>query len=279
MIIIMIMVPKKLITAHVLLFVFALLVCVGHITVILVHFFGLVRNSNRTDSYVSDLLQHNKLYMNLMTFFVLLQLTACFGFVRLHAHWSTATRVAVESLFLSLSWTGWCVLIVFFEDSSSSSSSNGGNGGQQQQQQYSRLHFMGVGLFVGGGVVYFAFLMWELYVANTTTTTELERSGASEWVLVFLYITSAVLALLFIIGYFSGWESAWIFEHCAFVVFSMSHGYIFSLDVYSSSSSDSSCVEEERRETSDNNNNNNNNKGGGMFGHLRINPPNHYYYY
>ena len=255
----MVMVPK--ITAHVLLFAFALLVCFGHITVILVHFFGLVGDSNRTDSYVSDLLHHNKLYMNLMTFFVLLQLTACFGFVRLHACWSTATRVAVESLFLSLSWIGWCVLIVFFED-----------GGQ-----YSRLHFMGVGLFVGGGVVYFAFLMWELYVAN-------EREGASEWVLMFLYFTSAVLALLFIIGYFSGWESAWIFEHCAFVVFSMSHGYIFSLDVCSGEGGHGSDFVEAEEETdyhyqwqtdfnrNHNNNNHNNNNNKGMFGHLRIDP-------
>ncbi len=192
------------ITAHVLLCVFALLVCAGHIAVILVHFFALVRD-NRTN-YVSDLLNHNKLYMHLMTFFVLLQLTACFGFVRLHAYFSTATRVAAESLFLSLSWIGWCVLILRFEDG----------------EQVSRLHFLGVGLFVGGGVVYFAFLMWELYAAN-------EREGLSG-VLVLLYLASVVLGALFIFGYFSGWELAWICEHCAFVLFSLAHSYLFYLD-------------------------------------------------
>lgn len=190
--------------ARVLLSLFALVVCVGHISVIFVHFFGLVRE-HKSD-YVSDLLNHNKLYMNLMTFFVLLQLTACFGFVRLHARRSTVTRVAIESLFLSLSWIGWCVLIARFEDG----------------DRVSRLHFLGVGFFVGGGVVYFACLMWELYERNAHECF----SG----VLVLLYIVSVFSGIFFIVGYFSDWKSAWIFEHCGFMVFSLAHSYLFYLD-------------------------------------------------
>jgi hypothetical protein len=194
------------VTAHVLLSVFALTVGVGHMAVILVHLLGLIREGRA--SFVSDLLSHNRLYMNLNTFFVLLQFTACFGFVRLHSRTSSAARVATESLFLSLSWFGWCVLILRYED--------GSNG-------VSKLHFLGVGLFVGGGVVYFAFLMWELYVAN-------ERECFSG-LLLLLYAASVVLGALFILGYFLGWESAWICEHCGFAVFSLSHSYLFFLDV------------------------------------------------
>jgi hypothetical protein len=189
-------------TARYLLSIFALLVGTGHITVILVYFLGLFRE-NKSD-YVSDLLKNNVLYMNLMTFFVLLQLTACFGFVRLHAGRSTMTRLAIESMFLVMAWVGWCVLIV------------------QSHSGFSMLHFMGVGLFVGGSVVYFAFLIWELYVA-----TECECTSR---VLVVCYVTSVILCALFIFGYMLGWSSAWIFEHSAFTVFSLAHSYMFWVD-------------------------------------------------
>ena len=192
-------------SAHLLWSAFALTVCVCHITVILVYFMGLVEN-NETD-YVSSILHHNRLYMNLMTFFVLLQLTACLGFVRIHARTSNATRVFVESLFLAVAWVGWCVLISKFSAG----------------DDVSRLHFLGVGLFVGGGMVYFAFLIWEMYDVDQ-----------EEWVsavLILLYIASVVLGLLFIYGYFSGWEAAWICEHLAFTIFSLAHFFLFYIDM------------------------------------------------
>jgi hypothetical protein len=144
--------------------------------------------------------------MNLNTFFVLLQLTACFGFVRLHAPLSTATRVALESMFLSVSWVGWCALNLKYN----------------AEGEVSRFHFLGVGLFVSGGMVYFAFLMWELYVAN--------RRQNVNWLLVLLYIMSVAFGGLFILGYFAEWAFAWIFEHFAFIVFSLAHSYLFWLD-------------------------------------------------
>ena len=191
-------------TAHVLLSIFALLVGLGHIAVILVYFFGLVRDK-KTD-FISDILFRDRLYMNLNTFFVLLQLTACFGFVRLHAPFSTATRVALESMFLSVSWVGWCALNLKYN----------------AVGEVSRFHFLGVGLFVSGGMVYFAFLMWELYVAN--------RRESVNWLLVLLYIMSVAFGGLFILGYFAEWAFAWIFEHFAFIVFSLAHSYLFWLD-------------------------------------------------
>jgi hypothetical protein len=195
----------KMFNAHLCLNVFALLVGVCHITVILVYFFGCVGEGKAT--YISDILNDNKLYMNLMTFFVLLQLTACYGFVRVHARSSNVTRVLVESMFLAVSWIGWCILILQYK-------AHGG---------VSRLHFLGVGLFVSGGVVYFAFLIWEMYASN-----QAEDAGG---VLIFLYCASVALGFLFILGFFCGWGSAWIFEHAAFIVFSLAHNYLFYVDV------------------------------------------------
>lgn len=191
--------------AHLFLNLFALLVGISHITVILVYFFGCVKESKAT--YVSDMLNNDKLYMNLMTFFVLLQLTACYGFVRMHALSSNVTRVLIESFFLAVSWVGWCILLIQYK-------TNG---------DVSRLHFLGVGLFVGGGVVYFACLIWEMYASNKA-----EGAGG---VLIFLYCASVVLGFLFILGFFFKWGSAWIFEHAAFVVFSLAHNYLFYVDV------------------------------------------------
>lgn len=181
---------------------FALVVSFGQFIVLLVYFWELVNDDK--SNFVSDLLSHNRLYLNLMTFFVLLQLTACFGFVRLHSRLSSATRVAIESMFLALAWIGWCVLIVRYENGES----------------ISKMHFLGVGFFVGGGVVYFAFLIWELY----------EERNCDCSILCFLYTSSVTLGALFILGYFAGWVSAWIFEHLAFMTFSLSHAYLFYLD-------------------------------------------------
>ena len=192
-------------TAHILLSVFALLVGLGHISVILVYFFGVI-GDNKSD-FISDILFRDRFYMNINTFFVLLQLTACFGFVRLHASSSTATRVALESIFLSVSWVGWCILNIRYN----------------AVGEVSRMHFLGVGLFVSGGMVYFAFLMWELYVAN--------RRESVNWLLVILYFMSIAFGALFILGYFAEWASAWIFEHFAFMVFSLAHSYLFCLDL------------------------------------------------
>ena len=189
--------------AHLCLNVFALLVGTGHIAVILVYFFGCVRDGSK--NYISNILSNNKLYMNLMTFFVLLQLTACFGFVRMHALTSSVTRVFVECMFLAVSWIGWCVLIIRYKI----------------HGEISYLHYLGVGLFVSGGVVYFAFLIWEMYASN-----EDEHS-----VLVFLYCATVVFAFLFILGFFSEWDCAWIFEHAAFLMFSVAHNYLFYVDV------------------------------------------------
>ena len=75
--------------AHLCLNVFALLVGTCHIAVILVYFFGCVKDGSK--NYISNILSNDKLYMNLMTFFVLLQLTVCFGFVRMHALTSSVT--------------------------------------------------------------------------------------------------------------------------------------------------------------------------------------------
>ena len=184
-------------------YIFSLAVGVGHLTVMLVYFFGLIRDGKV--NYISDILSSNKLYMNLMTFFVLLQLTVCFGFVRVHTPASTATRVFTESLFLAVSWIGWCILISRYEV----------NG------EVSRLHFMGVGLFVSGGVVYFAFLIWEMY----------DRDKCVSGLLVLLYISSAVLGGLFLISYFAGWGVSWIFEHTAFIAFSLAHMVLFYNDM------------------------------------------------
>jgi hypothetical protein len=116
-------------------------------------------------------------------------------------------RVFIESLFLAVAWVGWCILISKFDAG----------------DEVSRLHFFGVGLFVSGGVVYFAFLIWELYDENQ-----------EEWVcavLVVLYVASTVLGLLFIYGYFAGWGAAWIFEHLSFTVFSLAHFFLFYIDM------------------------------------------------
>jgi hypothetical protein len=191
--------------------IFALVVGIGHIVVIMVYFFGLIRDND--SEFVSDLLSSDPLYVNIMTFFVLLQLTACFGLVRLNSSRSTLFRVAVESVFLAVSWVGWCILIIRYR------TDNG----------VSKLHFLGVGLFVSGGVVYFAFLIWEMYRANGN-----EYANAT---LMLLYISSIVLGFLFIYGYFSGWGSSWVFEHCAFMLFSASHIFLFCMESNGSSSS------------------------------------------
>lgn len=191
--------------SYVLFYTFSLAVGVGHLAVLLIYFIGLIMD--KKVNYISDILSSDKLYLNLMTFFVLLQLTVCFGFVRVHAPISNATRVLIELLFLTVSWIGWCILISRFEY----------NG------DVSRLHFMGVGLFVTGGVVYFAFLIWEMYDAN-------REKGVSR-VLVLLFISSAVLGVLFIITYFAGSSVSWIFEHCAFIAFSLAHIVLFSNDM------------------------------------------------
>jgi len=134
-----------------------------------------------------------------------LQLTACFGFVRMHAMTSSVTRVFVECMFLAVSWIGWCVLIIRYKI----------------HGEISYLHYLGVGLFVSGGVVYFAFLIMEMYASN-----EDEHS-----VLVFLYCATVVFAFLFILGFFSEWDCAWIFEHAAFLMFTVAHNYLFYVDV------------------------------------------------
>jgi hypothetical protein len=46
-----------------------------------------------------------------------------------------------------------------------------------------------------------------------------------------LYVASAVLGLLFIYGYFAGWEAAWLFEHLAFTIFSLAHFFLFYIDM------------------------------------------------
>ena len=204
--------------ARMMLSLFALVVGFGHIIVIMVYFFGLIRNNDA--EFVSDLLSSDQLYVNIMTFFVLLQLTACFGFVRLYSPDSTLCRVAVESMFLAVSWIGWCVLIIRYKSESG----------------VSRLHFLGVGLFVSGGVVYFAFLMWEIY----------RRDGNeyANFTLMLLYISSIVLGFLFICGYFSGWSSSWIFEHLAFMLFSAAHIFLFCMEARD-------CPENNSNEASD----------------------------
>jgi hypothetical protein len=195
----------KMQSIHLLWSAFALVVCVCHITVILVYFLGLVKDHEK--DYVSSILHHDRLYMNLMTFFVLLQLTACLGFVRIHARALNAVRVFIETLFLAVAWVGWCILISKFGTGS----------------EVSRLHFLGVGLFVSGGVVYFAFLIWELY--------DVDREEWVSAILIVLYVASAVLGLLFIYGYFAGWEAAWLFEHLAFTIFSLAHFFLFYIDM------------------------------------------------
>ena len=64
--------------ARMMLSLFALVVGFGHIIVIMVYFFGLLRNNDA--EFVSDLLSSDRLYVNIMTFFVLLQLTACLAY-------------------------------------------------------------------------------------------------------------------------------------------------------------------------------------------------------
>jgi hypothetical protein len=191
--------------AHFILSLFALSVGICHLVVILVYFFGLVHAG--TAKYVSSLLSNDAMYMNLMTFFVLLQLTTCFGFVRLHTYWSTGLRIVTESLFLAISWIGWCILIICYKVEGS----------------VSRLHYLGVGLFVTGGVIYFAFLIWELYRVN--------QNAYASWVLMLLYFASVFLGALFIIGFFLDWKSSWIFEHLAFTAFSLAHIFLFSVDM------------------------------------------------
>ena len=214
------------IALRVLLSLFSLMAGIGQIVVIMVYFFGLLRD-NETE-FVSDLLSSNDpLFVNVMTFFVLLQLTACFGFVRLHSPDSTSTRVAIESMFLTVSWVGWCVLILRYNNNNNTDGNN-----NNDRRGVSKLHFLGVGLFLSGGVVYFAFLMWELYSRN--------RNGYASAALMLLYISSVVLGGLFIIGYFSGWSCAWIFEHCAFMLFSAAHIFLFCIEAATSSSSSSS---------------------------------------
>ena len=206
---------------HICLNLFALLVGTCHIAVILVYFFGSLKDGSR--NYISHILSNNRLYMNLMTFFVLLQLSVCFVFVRMHALTSSVTRVLVECLFLAVAWIGWCVLIIQYKI----------------HGEVSHLHFLGVGLFVGVGMVYFAFLIWEMHAS----------SEDEDSVLVSLYCATVVLAFLFILGFFCKWDCAWIFEHAAFLMFSVAHNYLFYADVR--------CDEEMRR---------------GLFDSLRIEP-------
>ncbi len=87
----------------------------------------------------------------------------------------------------------------------------------------SRLHYLGVGLLVTGGVIYFAFLIWELYQVN--------QNAFASWVLMLLYFASVFLGALFIVGFFLDWGSSWIFEHLAFTAFSLAHIFLFSVDM------------------------------------------------
>jgi hypothetical protein len=188
--------------ARLVLNVFALLVGVGHAVVIGVYFGGLV--SSRTPRYVSNLISSDRVYMNLMTFFVLLQLSVCFGFVRLHA---SSWRTAVETVFLAIAWVGWLVLILCFGSVS----------------ETSQLHFLGVGLFFAGVVLYFIALIYEQYQAS--------NSVVASAVLFSLYLASMVLGALFLVGFFSGWDAAWVFEHLAFMMFAASHVFLFCVDL------------------------------------------------
>ena len=219
--------------ARVMLSLFSLMAGIGQIVVIMVYFFGLLRDND--SEFVSDLLSSDPLFVNIMTFFVLLQLTACFGFVRIHSPDSTSTRVAIESMFLTVSWVGWCVLILRYKDPDSS-------GGDGSSGGVSKLHFLGVGLFLSGGVVYFAFLMWELYSSSNNNNRRNGNECYASATLMLLYISSVVLGGLFIVGYFSGWSSAWIFEHCAFMLFSAAHIFLFCIEANDSSSSSSSII-------------------------------------
>ena len=182
--------------------VFALLVGVSHFIVIAFFFFGQI--SIGETKYVSNLISTDGLYMNIQTFFVLLQFTCCFGFVKLHSHRSAA---ALETLFLAIAWVGWSILILCYGSNS----------------DVSDLHFMGVGLWFAGAVVYFAALIYELYSINHNIYTSS--------VLFLLYISSVVLGTLFVIGFFNHWASAWIFEHCSFMAFSLAHIFLFVVDL------------------------------------------------
>jgi hypothetical protein len=192
--------------AHLLLNVLALLVGIGHFVVINIYFWGLVNSG--APQYVSNLISNNKVYMNIMTFFVLLQLSVCFGFVRLHS--STPWRAAAETVFLAVAWVGWLLLILCFGSVS----------------EVSQLHFLGVGLFFSGVIVYFILLIYELYSSFS------ESVGGR--VLFALYLASIVLGALFIVGFFYGWGSAWVFEHLAFMMFAASHIFLFCVDFFSS---------------------------------------------
>jgi hypothetical protein len=128
----------------------------------------------------------------------------CFCFVRLHS--SAPWRAVVETLFLVIAWVGWLLLILCFGSVS----------------EMSQLHFLGVGLFFSGVIVYFIFLIYERYAASDSVLV----SG----VLFVLYMTAVVLGALFLIGFFHGWGVAWIFEHLAFMAFSASHIFLFCVD-------------------------------------------------
>jgi hypothetical protein len=209
--------------AHLVLNLCALLVGGGHFVVIVFYFAGQI--SLGEGKYVSNLISTDGFYMNIQTFFVLLQFTCCFGFVRLH---SRRPAAGLESLFLAVAWTGWLVLILCYGSDSDTST----------------LHLLGVGVFFSGIVVYFACLIYELHSINHNVFTSC--------VLFLLYIASIVLGTLFVVGFFSGWKAAWIFEHCSFMAFSLAHIFLFAVDV---------CTDTDQRSAH------------GMFNGVRIEPP------
>jgi hypothetical protein len=143
----------------------------------------------------------------MQTFCVLLQFTCCFGFVRFHSPKSTGFRVAVETFFLVLAWVGWLLLILCYGS----------------EADLSGVHYCGVAIFFCGVVVYFALLIFELYSVSDGVVVGVVLFG--------LYVTSIVFGGLFLVGFFSGWGVAWVFEHLAFMAFSLAHIFLFVVDL------------------------------------------------
>jgi hypothetical protein len=110
-------------------------------------------------------------------------------------------------MFLIVAWVGWLLLILCYGSDS----------------DLSGLHYCGVALFFCGVVVYFALLIFELYSVSVGLVVGDVLFG--------LYVTSIVFGTLFIVGFFSEWGMAWVFEHLAFMAFSMSHIFLFAVDV------------------------------------------------
>jgi hypothetical protein len=164
--------------------------------------------------YISDFLFSDSVYRAVMTFFVALQLGVCVLYVtRLRdAKKESRNWFFVELVLFLGAWSGWSTLCAEYRNPDGSSS---------------RVHFIGVGIFIGCSALYVAVMLSLVWYVKGKWTC----AAQAEYPLaVVFFIVSLGFGIDFIDGAIKGRDLAWLTEHPSFIFFVLSHMMLFVAD-------------------------------------------------